>query len=408
MIWRRSARPNSKSDDAGATRTRNRVRSFLDTLFPLTTHFQRPFTYCEEKAALSRLLAIAICLLGAIVFAANARAAGVAAQQNAIGAPSDDQLLLAPVVDGEKVPVQVALHILNLADIDEVSQRFRVVAYLFAKWKDPRLAFTPKAGWEKFRVYRPDDVWTPHFDFVNGVAPHSAFDVTLRAFPDGTVRYYERSSAELSNTFHLHRFPFDQERLRILIHPPISEAAVVNLLQTTEEPPITIEERIYSSLAQWKIVNVQAGASPIVAINKEKTTQIEFDIDVDRESNFYIWKVFIPLLLMVVLSWTVFWIDNSELNSQVTISVTTILTVIAFAFAISTNLPKVSYLTFIDVFFLTCYVFVFVTAVELTFVHLAGRSKHDTMGRTIRRYSRIVLPIMFVVTNLVMIALYFG
>ena len=52
--------------------------------------------------------------------------------------------------------------------------------------------------------------------------------------------------------------------------------------------------------------------------------------------------------------------------------------------------------------------FVFVTAVELTFVHLAGRSKHDTMGKTIRRYSRIVLPVMFVVTNLVMIAIYFG
>jgi hypothetical protein len=374
----------------------------------LTTHFQRPFTYCDERATPSLLLAIALYLVGAIILPAGARAAEAAAQQNATGALGDNQLLLAPVVDGEKVPVQIALHVLNLSDIDEVAQRFRVVAYLFATWKDPRLAFTPKAGWEKFRVYRTDDVWTPHFDFVNGVVPHSAFDITLRVFPDGTVRYYERSSAELSNTFHLHRFPFDRERLRILIHPPISEAGVVNFLETTEEPPITLEDRIYSSLAQWKIISVHAGASPVVAFKTEKTSQIEFDIDVDRESSFYIWKVFIPLLLMVVLSWTVFWIDNSELNSQVTISVTTILTVIAFAFAISTNLPKVSYLTFIDVFFLTCYMFVFVTAVELTFVHLAGRSKHDTMGKTIRRYSRIVLPVMFVVTNLVMIAIYFG
>ena len=111
---------------------------------------------------------------------------------------------------------------------------------------------------------------------------------------------------------------------------------------------------------------------------------------------------------MVVLSWTVFWIDNSELSSQVTISVTTILTVIAFAFAISSNLPKVPYLTFIDVFFLTCYVFVFITAIELTLVHLAGRSKRDKMGRTIRHFSRIALPVLFVITNLLMIAIYYG
>ncbi len=69
--------------------------------------------------------------------------------------------------------------------------------------------------------------------------------------------------------------------------------------------------------------------------------------------------MFVPLLLMVILSWTVFWIESSELNSQVDISATTILTVIAFAFAIQANLPKVPYLTFIDVFFLVCYLFVF-------------------------------------------------
>jgi len=111
---------------------------------------------------------------------------------------------------------------------------------------------------------------------------------------------------------------------------------------------------------------------------------------------------------MVILSWTVFWIDTSQLLSQFRVSVKTTLAVIMFALAISRHLPKVPYLTFIDVFFLACYVFVFITAVELTLVHVAGRSKNDKLGMSIRRFSRIVLPVLFVITNLLMIAIYTG
>jgi hypothetical protein len=351
--------------------------------------------------------ALAACAVGTIIHLDCADAAE-AATPAGITMPEVDPLLTPPSENGEKIPVQIALRIINLSDIDEVAQRFSVVAYLMATWKDPRLAFTPKTAWEKFRVYRVDEVWMPHFDFANGVVPHSASDVTLRAFPDGTMKYYERSSAELSNSFYLRAFPFDRQRLEIFIHPPISEAAVVNLVGAAGDASLSVEVRVYSSLAQWTVLGIRASAEPIRILNTETTNQMRFAIEVQRRSNFYIWKVFLPLLLMVVLSWTVFWIDNSELNSQVNISVTTILTVIAFAFAISSNLPKVPYLTFIDVFFLSCYVFVFITAIELTLVHVAGRTKRDRMGRTVRHFTRIALPVLFVITNLLMIAIYYG
>ncbi len=111
---------------------------------------------------------------------------------------------------------------------------------------------------------------------------------------------------------------------------------------------------------------------------------------------------------MVIPSWTVFWLDPSELSAQATISVTTILTVIAFAFAIQANLPKVSYLTFIDVFFLICYLFVFLTALEIAAVHTAGRSGKIARARRLTRLSRIVLPATFVTLNVLLMAYYFG
>jgi Neurotransmitter-gated ion-channel ligand binding domain/Neurotransmitter-gated ion-channel transmembrane region len=359
------------------------------------------------KRLILLLVALVVGAIGAIVFQSRADAAN-SAPKSGVVMPEANPFLTPPSRDGEKIPVEIALQVVNLSGIDEVGECFRVVAYLLASWKDPRLAFTPAAASESFRVYDPAEIWIPHFDFANGVVPHSSFDVTLRVFPDGTVKYYERSSAELSSSFHLRNFPFDQQELDIFIHPPISEGRLVNFVGTATDASISVEQRVYSSLAQWDIVGIRASAELIRLFNQDSTNQMRFAIEVKRKSNFYIWKVFLPLLLMVAVSWTVFWIDGTEFNSQVTIAVTTILTVIAFSFAISNNLPKVAYLTFIDVFFLCCYAFVFITAIEITLVHRASRIDRDRLGETIRHFSRIVLPLLFVITNLLMVAIYFG
>jgi hypothetical protein len=317
-------------------------------------------------------------------------------------------LLNPPVTDGLRLPVAIAMRVTNISSIDEVTQRFRMVGYLISQWKDPRLSFTPRAPWEKFRTYAPGEVWYPHLDFVNGVVPHSASDVTIRAFPDGTVKYSERSSAELSNTFYLHIFPFDQQTLEILVHPTVAEDELVDLTLPLGANSMSAEPRVYSSLAQWAVRGMNATSAVVPGLSDEPVSEVQFTIAIARRYNFYIWKVFLPLVLMVVLSWTVFWIDPAELSSQVQISVTTILTVIAFAFAIQANLPKVPYLTYIDVFFLISYLFVFATAIELTAVHLAGRSGHGARVRSLSKASRIALPVAYAAVNVVMIIYYFG
>src|SRR5579863_3866252 len=98
-------------------------------------------------------------------------------------------LLNPPVSDGYRLPVAIAMRVINVSDIGEVSQRFKMVGYLLAHWKDPRLEFKPQTADERFHTYSADQIWHPRFDFVNGVVPHSAYDVTIHVFPDGTVRY---------------------------------------------------------------------------------------------------------------------------------------------------------------------------------------------------------------------------
>jgi hypothetical protein len=322
-------------------------------------------------------------------------------------AQTSADLLEAPRANGQPVVVDVAMHIMNLYDIDEVAQRFKLVCYLFAQWHDPRLVFTPRDANDRLRVMRPGTIWQPRFEFVNATVPHASYDTALLVTPDGTVKYTERVSASLSSDFQLRHFPFDRQRLSIFVHPFVDQAHLVVFRDDDPATSITTEERLYGGLAQWDVLGISAHTSMVPMTRGRRIAEIRFNILVKRRYPFYLYKVFLPLVLMVALSWTVFWVDPADLASQVQISVTTILTVIAFAFAISVNLPKMPYLTYIDAFFLTCYIFVFLTAVEVTTVHVAGRSRRHGAVTRIRRVSRIVMPICFVIVNLLVVLQYF-
>ena len=170
---------------------------------------------------------------------------------------------------------------------------------------------------------------------------------------------------------------------------------------------ISAEPRVYQSLAQWAITGTNAEVEQVPGLSGEPISEVRFTVQIARRFNFYIWKVFLPLLLMVMLSWTVFWIDPTELSSQVQISVTTILTVIAFAFAIQANLPKVPYLTFIDVFFLSATCSCSRPRSNLPWYILRADQGMAARARRSNSASRIVLPAAFVVVNLIMALSYF-
>jgi cadmium resistance protein CadD (predicted permease) len=63
----------------------------------------------------------------------------------------------------------------------------------------------------------------------------------------------------------------------------------------------------------------------------------------------------------------------------------------------------VPHLTLIDKFFLACYVFVFVAIIELMTVHLSHRTREGKLAARIRRHSRWIVPLAFVIVNAILI-----
>jgi hypothetical protein len=335
----------------------------------------------------------------ALVFMSLAIARGATA-----AAPTTGQLLTPPGHRSQPVRMGVAMRIINIASIDEVNEQFEIDGFLLAGWTDPRLTYTRTGPEDDYREYTKGDVWIPYFEMVNGVSPHDRYDVSIQGAPDGSIRYIERFHAVLSSRFMLRRFPFDSQSLLIIIHPFVRQTGDINFFLSSRDVGAAREFAQYSSLAQWNFEGLDSWVGTANLYGHYQSAEARFTIRVKRRSDFYIWKVMLPLLLMVILSWSVFWVEARDLSNQVQIAVTTILTVIAFAFAISATMPRVPYLTYIDAFFLTCYVFVFLAIVELMAVHLSHRRDRATdLGLRIQRISRWAIPAAFLVTNLILI-----
>jgi hypothetical protein len=315
----------------------------------------------------------------------------------AAAASSDDRLLYSPDDPGKPIPVTIKLEIENIPQIDEVTEQFGVDGDLLASWNDPRLAYQPLSPTDPEKIYQVGSIWMPSIDMINAVTPRDKRYQSLSVAPDGTVHYAERFHADLSSRFALRRFPFDSQLLTIHFSPFVNDVSGETLSVSSDQSSVRAGQNAYNSLAQWEIGTISARTNTLRQFKKE-VTEVVFSIHVRRHYGFYVWKVFVPLLLMVFLSWSVFWVDPFDLANQVQIAVTTILTVIAFAFAISATMPRVPYITFIDAFFLTCYVFVFIAVVELMTVHTAHRRRGAEFSKRIRRISRWLVPAAYFTT----------
>lgn len=119
-----------------------------------------------------------------------------------------------------------------------------------------------------------------------------------------------------------------------------------------------------------------------------------------RRSSHYVIKGIIPLILIVAMSWVAFWIDPQEGSSQIGVALTTMLTLIAYRFAVGSELPNIPYLTRMDIFLLASTVLVFATLIEVVLTSRLARAGRVDQARQIDLWSRWLFPTTFFILTL--------
>ena len=134
-------------------------------------------------------------------------------------------------------------------------------------------------------------------------------------------------------TYNAQRFPFDHHKIgRLLLSAEYGERAVVFDI---DEELTGKAERVFN-VPNWDIADLEARVeSMYMAVNDRNHSTFKIIISANRKPYFYIWKVLMPLVLIVMMSWSVFWIDPAQIGPQIAMSSTSMLTLIAFQFAMS-------------------------------------------------------------------------
>jgi hypothetical protein len=341
-----------------------------------------------------------------IAFAAltGLTAASGAPLAQASAPPSANPLTMRPDPQ-HPTEVVIGVYLLNISHVNEEDETLDVDGFIFLRWRDPRLAFDPAQVGAPTRPYGPDDIWQPQVELVNARGDRTRTPLSLEGLPDGEVRYLERFAATVLSPMHQRSFPFDSAIFYIAVESFRSDARKLvfrgDPRLTGRPPDMTTNE--------WLLKDVTGTVlrRPFEPEGREYS-RFRVGIRADRKYEFYVWKVILPLIAIVAMSWSVFWVHPSDLNTQMQVSITSMLAAIAFNFAISSSLPKLAYLTWLDAFIFTCYSMVFLSIVEDMVVHVTWRSGRRDLARRLDRRCRWIFPLAFILVNLTLAGMFLG
>ena len=108
---------------------------------------------------------------------------------------------------------------------------------------------------------------------------------------------------------------------------------------------------------------------------------LEIKFVLQRAIGFFLIQVYIPSILIVILSWVSFWINLDAIPARVSLGLLTVLTMTTQSTSANNSLPKVSYIKGIDVWMSSCLIFVFIALLEFAFVNAISRRKINRQSR---------------------------
>lgn len=299
-----------------------------------------------------------------------------------------------------QVIVDLGLHIVELTKVDEVTNTFNIEGFMDLVWCDPRMAYEVENGEElSERILLKDkaqallnEIWWPAVTIANQVNGRNIENQELVILSDGTIEYKEKFSAELEAHYDLKKFPFDRQKLEIEIESFAWHDEVL-LFQMNEEK---IGFSNDFEIAEWHIEKVESKIESVKGIqDRASFSEFLMEIVVVRQYEYYLWKIIIPLIFLVIISWSVFLMIGDKLIDRLRFSMIGILTIVGYQFIISDILPRVSYFTLMDSFLSISFFIMLLTMFESVYVNNLDLVEESAQAKKLDMVSRIAFPLIY-------------
>jgi hypothetical protein len=301
------------------------------------------------------------------------------------------------------VRVQIGINLLNITDINGKEETMDFDAAVYLRWHDPRLAFIPdsadkspptnKLYLDDFQIKEIFSGWRPSLLIPNGIGNRHVNNMMLRIQFDGWVEYVETFQATVETPMDLRLFPFDKQHLEIYLHPFMynrSEVIFVpdNSLSRTWNHDLGI--------ASWtgQGVSIHERPTEIVFFDDsiEPISEVVIGIDVGRRPWHIMFGIIFPMLILVALTWVVFWMDDESVANRINVSFVGILSVVAYDLVLQENIPEINYITLMDAYIVLTFISLAASVVISLMVDRKRRTKQEFRAQQIDTISRWLFP----------------
>ena len=328
------------------------------------------------------------------------------------GAQASTNVAGPPLGEGPIV-VDIGFLLSNINAIYEEDETFDFEGVLSMHWKDSRLAFDPvETGYDElyyqgsFQFNEVFSGWWPQIILANEAGRFDREGVMLRITPDGDVYYTEEIDAIAKSYLKLARYPFDRQQLVAIFEVLGLNKDQVSLRADDRNTGIWKDDHHEVKVPQWREPQLSTSVVEYmpVYLDGSDVHVKAFKVQVDIERNYWytLRLVALPVMVFVMMSWSVFWMERSSLGDRMDISFIGILTVVAYQIMSSESLPKISYITVLMSFMIISFLMMCASIVINLRVAALDNSSRQVQGDRVDRLCRVLFPASYVlITGLV-------
>ena len=255
--------------------------------------------------------------------------------------------------------VNIGLSIDQIVNVDQQSETFSVVASLQLIWLEPELAFSPDSCNCSVKKMALDELISlasknrlvlPVFTIFNQQGNRWSQNQIVFIESSGKITYQERFTTTLqAPDFDFQDYPFDRQLFKVRVD--LNIPTEIFTFKEIDNPAEPLGDELGEE--EWTVIKHYSTIEKIPFDNNLEKSRFTRTIEVRRHLNFYLFRIFIPLFLIISISWVIFFLK--DYGRQLEVASGNLLVFVAFNFAISNDLPRLGYLTLLDRIIITSF-----------------------------------------------------
>ncbi|XP_009467765.1 PREDICTED: gamma-aminobutyric acid receptor subunit gamma-2 [Nipponia nippon] len=277
---------------------------------------------------------------------------------------------LRPDIGVKPTVIHTDMYVNSIGPVNAINMEYTIDIFFAQTWYDRRLKFNSTIKVLRLNSNMVGKIWIPDTFFRNSKKADAHWITTpnrmLRIWNDGRVLYTLRLTIDAECQLQLHNFPMDAHScpLEFSSYGYPREEIIYQWKRSSVEVGDTRSWRLY----QFSFTGLR-NTTEVVKTTSGDYVVMSVYFNLSRRMGYFTIQTYIPCTLIVVLSWVSFWINKDAVPARTSLGITTVLTMTTLSTIARKSLPKVSYVTAMDLFVSVCFIFVFSALVEYGTLH---------------------------------------